>query len=290
MGLDVLQSTGLAAFCTALYIIALSFAFQQGVTLVRPPAGFALAAMLIMGYRIWPALAIGSLLAHQIILPESDSRGAIAGLVLADTLEAVIGVYLLRHVLNFHLGINEVRDVLRLFFAAIVSTMVGAAIVTVNYRIWNVHRPDELLQTFIGWWLGGTVSHVSLAPVLLVWYANRPRWPREGKRAIELVVLVTCLLVACEIAFGRWFPFVAPGHPLAFLPFPIVMWAALRFGPVGASLSSAVATFVRDRRGCSGTRYSTFRRYGIRSARDSLRVCDGHYSDGVGHGRRRGGT
>ncbi|MCA9265757.1 MAG: MASE1 domain-containing protein, partial [Planctomycetales bacterium] len=143
----------------------------------------------------------------------------------------------------FHGSLRRISDVVYLFIAAIVSTAAGAAIATLTHHLlWNSGITDAWHKSFVGWWFGGTVSDIALAPVLLVWHTHRPRWSGWTDSVAEILAVSICLGLSCEIAFGRWFPFITPGHPLAFLPFPFVMWAAVRFGLVGASLASFVST------------------------------------------------
>src|SRR5678815_3758825 len=64
-------------------------------TLVWPASGIALASLLLGGFRLWPAIAIGAFTANYLTgAPPLAAIGIAAG----NTAEALIGAYLLRKV------------------------------------------------------------------------------------------------------------------------------------------------------------------------------------------------
>jgi integral membrane sensor domain MASE1 len=101
--------------------LGLSFAFETpSVTAIWPPTGLALAALVLGGYRFWPGVAIGALLANSWT---GIPLVATIGITCGNTLEALAGAYLLRRVASFSATLERVRDVLALaIFAAVVST------------------------------------------------------------------------------------------------------------------------------------------------------------------------
>src|SRR5436189_3899959 len=85
------------AVVTAAYFGAakagLQFAFaNQSVTSIWPPTGLALAAVLIWGYRMWPAIAVGAFFAN---ITTAGPLPAVLGIATGNTLEALAGAYLL---------------------------------------------------------------------------------------------------------------------------------------------------------------------------------------------------
>src|SRR5262245_6364623 len=76
--------------------LGLSMAFvAEQVTAVWPPTGIALAALVLGGYRLWPGITLGAFLANAIA---GAPLGAAAGIALGNTLEALVGAWLLRRV------------------------------------------------------------------------------------------------------------------------------------------------------------------------------------------------
>ena len=58
---------------------------------VWPPAGIALAAMLLFGYRVWPAIFVGAFVVNLTTAGNVATSVAIAA---GNTLEAVVGAWL----------------------------------------------------------------------------------------------------------------------------------------------------------------------------------------------------
>src|SRR6185503_4868410 len=116
---------------TAVYFVAARLGFSlasmaEQVTTVWPPAGIALAAVLIFGYRVWPGILAGALLAN---LTASETVPVAAVIAVGNTLEALAGAWLLRRLVGFERPLERIRDVLGLVgLAAVASTMLSATI------------------------------------------------------------------------------------------------------------------------------------------------------------------
>src|SRR5919201_3810792 len=79
--------------------LGLSFAFETpSVTAIWPPTGLALAALVLGGYRFWPGVAIGAFLANSWT---GIPLAATIGITCGNTLEALVGAYLLRRLAKF---------------------------------------------------------------------------------------------------------------------------------------------------------------------------------------------
>src|SRR4030095_10036745 len=89
--------TALAYVASAKLGFTLAFVAEQ-VTIVWPPTGIALCAVLLLGYRIWPAIAIGAFVAN---ITTDASPIASLGIAVGNTLEAVVGAYFLQRFVGF---------------------------------------------------------------------------------------------------------------------------------------------------------------------------------------------
>jgi signal transduction histidine kinase/ActR/RegA family two-component response regulator len=209
---------------------------HQRVTLLWPPAGIALAAVLLGGGWVWPGIALASLLVSL-----STHTPPVAAMVIAagNTLAAVGGARLLRRA-GFRNRLERVRDVLALLalgvvVSPVISAVVGVAALNLAWRVPSA----RVLQSGLSWWLGDAMGILLVTPVLLTGLAPPfRRVPKE--RLLEAALLAVCLLGAGELTLSSWSanPLVHP--PLAFTLFPFLVWGALRFGPRGA----ASATFL----------------------------------------------
>jgi integral membrane sensor domain MASE1 len=223
---------GIAALAAAYYGAAklgLSFAFETAsVTAIWPPTGLALAALVLGGYRLWPGVAIGALLANS---GTGIPLAATIGITCGNTLEALAGAYLLRRVANFRPTLERVRDVLALVaLAAAVSTAISATIGVASLIATDEVAAGDFASVWRVWWLGDMGGDLLIAPVLLVavtW------WPftRAPGRAPEAIALAVATVGISALVFSR-------EANLAYLVFPLLIWAALRFWQPGATAAS----------------------------------------------------
>jgi serine phosphatase RsbU (regulator of sigma subunit) len=239
----ILTDIALVVIVAAAYFGAarfgLGFAFEQGnVTAVWAPTGIALAAVVLGGYRMGIAVAVGAFLANA----ETDvSLLTSAGIAAGDTLEALAGAYLLNRV-AFRAELERVRDVIALaVLGGVLSTMIAAAIGNLSLLADNAittHRFPALWRT---WWLGDLGGDLLAAPLVMslitsIRNARRGLQPLFTERhPVELVAMLAFVSATGLLVFSQ-------DRPTTYLFFPALIWAALRFGPLGASLASVLAT------------------------------------------------
>ena len=210
-------------------------------SLVWAPTGIALAAVLLAGGRIWPGVFIGALVANVIT---GAPVLAAAGIAAGNTLEAVVGAYALRRVPGFRLELDSLRDVFALIvLAALLSTMISATIGVASLYFAGLTPQANVAVTWRTWWTGDAIGAILVAPLILVWAAP-PRTPLLSRRLGEAAILVLGLLVASLIVLTlsvSW-----GGGPLshAYVFFPLLMWAAIRFGQRGAVTATVLVSAI----------------------------------------------
>jgi signal transduction histidine kinase len=129
--------------------------------------------------------------------------------------------------------LDGLRGVWRLFAAIAVGTAISAIVGPLALWAGNVISSGELPAVARTWWLGDAAGAVVVVPLALAWYRPPPRsWARG--RAVEAVVMLAAVAGLSEIAFRS-------ERPLAYIVFPALGWAGLRFGQRGATLAIAVA-------------------------------------------------
>src|SRR3954466_5644197 len=157
---------GLAAvyFGAAKFGLALAVVAEQ-VTVVWPPSGISLAAVVVFGPRVWPGIALGAFLANA---TTSAPMAAALGITVGNTLEALCGAWLLRRFVHFNPALHRLKDVLSLtFLAAGLSTMVSATIGVACLCLANVQPWASYAHLWWVWWLGDAASDLVVAPLSL---------------------------------------------------------------------------------------------------------------------------
>jgi PAS domain S-box-containing protein len=108
-----------------------------------------------------------------------------------------------------------------------------------------------------------------VAPLLLLWL-GRPRLHVDGRRFLEAVFMLACLVAIGEIVFGGWLPIRLRNHPFAFLCTPFLVWVAYR----GGQRATATATFVLSGLALLGT-LSGFGPFALGTPNESVLVLQG---------------
>ena len=209
------------------------------VRLLWPPTGAALAALLLLGTRVWPGIALGSFLLNLLSL----DRPPLAALAVAaaTTIGVLCGYRLMRRV-GFRLELDRMRDLAALIvFGAVVGMTVATSLRVGALVLADLEQPANYWARWLLDWISSCISVLTLTPVFLL--LPRIRWPRGLRplRALEAVAAPTAafliMLVATRVTIE-----------LLFLAFPVLIWAALRFRLAGAapcvvivSLMAAVA-------------------------------------------------
>jgi PAS domain S-box-containing protein len=223
----------------AVYVGAAKLGIESSVahgviTPVWAPTGIALAALVLFGLRLWPAVALGAFIANAI---SGASLGEAAVISVGNTLEAVVGTVLLRRV-GFRPQMDRVRDVLALvFLAAVVSTTVSATNGVTALWISGDVPGSSFASEWLLWWIGDAMGALIVAPLLLVWATTGPMSINRAK-VLEALVLGALLVGVSSLVFlgGLWrYPHVL---------FPLLVWAPLRFRQPGAVTSSFIVAAI----------------------------------------------
>jgi serine phosphatase RsbU (regulator of sigma subunit)/integral membrane sensor domain MASE1/anti-sigma regulatory factor (Ser/Thr protein kinase) len=204
------------------------------VTPLWPPTGIAVAAFLILGRSMWPAVAVA---AFAINLP--ISAGILAALATAagNTAAPLVAVLLLHHV-GFRRQLDTQRDALAIVFLAalasmLLSALVGAGTLVVSGEILT----SELPTAFAVWWTGDAMGVLVVAPFLLSipLFWEQPRWTASRWLEAGAILVVT---TATSI-------FAATSHlTILFLVLPVVGWASWRLQLRGAAPAALIASLV----------------------------------------------
>ena len=229
--LPATRSTRFVALAVAYFVAAkfgLAFAFvNASATAIWPPTGITLAAFLVLGYDVWPAILAGAFLAN---LTTQGSLATSLGIGIGNTLEGLIGAYLVNRFASGRLFVAGTRDIFVFAgLAAIVSTAVSASVGVTSLTLDGFARWKDFGPIWLTWWLGDAAGDLIVAPMLILWSAApRLRW--QGQWRLEAGALVFGLVVVACIVYGGLIPADGGRLPLEFLCTPFLFWAAFRLG------------------------------------------------------------
>src|ERR1051325_10371175 len=203
---------------------------------VWPGAGIALAAMLVLGYRVWPAIFIGAFLVNVTTAGDVATSLAIAT---GNMLEALAGAWL---VIRFAQGKNFCErpvDVFKFAVVAATSTVISASFGVTSLAVAGFADWTHYSAIWVTWWLGDLTGDLVFTPFVVLWTVGLQRaWTK--KEAIEVGVLFLLLVLLSSIVFGGWLQISSRNYPITFVCGPIVIWTAFRFRP----LETATGIFI----------------------------------------------
>jgi diguanylate cyclase (GGDEF)-like protein len=196
-------------------------------TAVWPPSGFALAALLLVGLPVWPAVWAGAVFVHftatgspvtAIALGSGNLLGAVAAAVLID---------------RFASGAHVFRSADRIFrFVAIsaFATMLSASAGGATLQMLQPSQGFDAAYVWMTMWLGDFTGILVVTPLVVLWAltpVRMPHWPE----LLEGAALVALMVAVGLVVFAGLFPSDIKTYPLEFLCVPFFLWAAFRFGP-----------------------------------------------------------
>ncbi len=194
------------------------------------PVGVAISFLYLGGIGLWPGVLVGDLLVNDYsALP----IGSAVGQTFGNLLEVGVATLLMRRLIGPRAPLASVRSLARMVAAIACGATVSATVGALSLRLGAVIGTGALPDVWRTWWLGDFAGALVVIPVALAWYRPLPRsWATS--RAIEGTLMVAAVCATSELAFHS-------NEPLAYLVFPTLYWAGLRFGERGATLAVTIA-------------------------------------------------
>jgi len=227
------ETLALLAGLTLIYVAAGKLALRvayldPSASAVWPSTGIALAALLLFGRSLWPAIFVGAFLVN---LTTAGNVATSLGIAAGNALEAIAGAWLVERYAGGRRAFHRLPDFLKFaVLSGLVATAISPALGITSLCLGGFTRWSEYGPVWLTWWLGDLGGALIVAPPLILWLSNpRPGWSR--RRGIEAAAVVLALCLVGEMEF---LGYLLPGfsrYPLSFLCLPPLLWMAFRFGP-----------------------------------------------------------
>lgn len=213
-----------------------------------PEAGLAIAALVVMGEEVWLGVTLASFFAA---LSWGFSWSVACGLALGCTGQALLGTKLLRkwQVDPFFKRRRDVGGFLGVVItASLVSPTIGIATFYLGGQLDNA---DFSLKWWT-WFLSNGLGILVVTPVLLTWFSS---WRKEKGNSIQeklqqtdsysqtlAPIWLILLFVISALVFWSKINQTLANYPLEYLPFPLLLWAAVQFGQRWTVLGNLVVS------------------------------------------------
>jgi len=221
--------------------LGLRFAYiNSSVTTIWPPAGIALAAFVLYGYRVWPAILGAAFLANF------TTTGAVLpsiGIAVGNTVEGLLAAYLVNRFARGGRVFDRVRDILRFtLLAALVSTTVAASIGVASLALGGLVSWVDAPRVALTWWLGDAVGDIVVAPALILWIGVKPAPSWSRRQTVEAIALAVITTLVAFALFGGVFP--SRHYPLTVVLWPVMIWVAFRFSPRESATAMLIVSVI----------------------------------------------
>jgi PAS domain S-box-containing protein len=205
--------------------LSLLLAIPPGyATAVWPPAGIALAAVLMYGNALWPGILVGAALVNFTV---NSSVLTAATIGIGNTVEALLAATIIRHYIGVPWRFERGEDVATFLAAAILGGAFAATVSLVPIAYVHTLPARELFWNWLTWWLGDAIGIVLITPLILSW-RRRGSVDWTPERIVEGACLAVLIAAAAYTVF-RTVPGSQIYHELKFLIVPLAIWTAFRF-------------------------------------------------------------
>jgi len=231
-------AVALAYFCFAKLGLTLA-SINPSATPIWPPSGIALAAVLLGGFRVWPAILIGAFAANATTAGTPETSAVIA---VGNTLEALLGGFLIG---RWSGGADTFATPARIAKFAVISvgpaTILSASIGVATLCYSGLAAWQNALPVWVTWWLGDATGALVVTPAIVLWAQTGDASFTRRRLASMLAVLCGTLAVGV-VAFSPLLPRSEYSSPLGFLVILPLVWTALRCGPRDTATVSLILT------------------------------------------------
>lgn len=203
--------------------LGLSLAFlNASATAVWPPTGIALAAFLLFGRRVWPAIFVGAFFVN---LTTQGNIATSLGIAIGNTLEGFVAAYLITRFAHGKDAFDHVIDVSKFTGSVLLAAMVSAIIGVVTLFLGGYVRLQDFWMVWFTWCFGDIGGGLIIAPVILLYSTHKIHFSFHINisRIAEFLLFFFLIISTSLSIFSGNFPY-------DYFIYPILVWGAFRFG------------------------------------------------------------
>jgi PAS domain S-box-containing protein len=247
-----------AAYLAGFSIIAASYigltesgllvpSINPATTPLWPPTGFALALVLLGGYRTWPAILAGPFFPYLMAGQSLFECGSVA---IGSLLGALSGTWLIIRYSNGRQTFDTPSGVAKFALISFApTTMISSIIVLTGFFITNRLNSSDAAVVWSTWWLADAAATVVIAPVIVLWamtpLRRSSRWNLWESVAVFVLVAIIGLvayspLIGSNLISDDLDVQLPQRSLLGFLVLLPLMWAGMRGNRCGVATAALI--------------------------------------------------
>ncbi len=200
------------SWATAYFVsgkIGLLFALPPGfATIIWPPSGIAVAGMIMVGYRLWPAIFLGSFLINVSVASSLTWTSVIVacGTGVGATFQAVAALWLIRLAVDIDRPLHRVRDiVVFLILIGPISCLINATWSVSFLSLAGIISLTDYAHTWAAWWFGDVYGVVNITLLTLAVAPRRFQRIVEPRPVVMLpIVFALIVTMVLFVMVHRW--------------------------------------------------------------------------------------
>jgi PAS domain S-box-containing protein len=190
-------------------------------TIIWPPSGIAIGALLLFGADLWPGVLLGSLVLNGLVGHAWTVTGHVwtltgglalvptliaAGIATGSTLQALAVRLLIQRWMRLPVELTNTRDVAFLLtLCGPIGCLIAATCGVATLAAAGALPPDKILHNWLTWWGGDLFGVCVFLPLMLLFPGapTRLRWKGEGLGGLPVAGLLI-LLLSLGVTFYAW--------------------------------------------------------------------------------------
>ncbi|MDZ8189140.1 MAG: MASE1 domain-containing protein [Nostoc sp. ChiSLP02] len=223
--------------------ISVSMSFENGSAAIWPSAGLFLASFLLLGYRIWPVLLLGDIIAEYVHLYPNDLLAS-SLISVWDTIDPLVASFLIYRFIGRRNILGRSEDAFRFLVLLVPTPVIGTTLAVTTLCLRHISPWTAYGEVWRSWFTALIGGALVVTPALLTWLTKVEKQRLNKEKIIELTLLLLFLIAINRIVFWQ-------GYPVEYAIVPLLIWAAFRFGQRESTLLvvvvSAIAVFATAR-------------------------------------------
>ena len=210
-------------------------AINPAATPLWPPTGFALALVLLGGYRVWPGILVGSVSPY---LMAGGSLLEFGSVGIGTLLAAFAGTWLIGRWSNGHQTFDTPSGIAKFAIISFApTTMISSTIAMAGFVLADKLSFSDSVATWLTWWLADAAGTLVIAPVVVLWaimpLRGSSKWNLLESIAVSAVVSIIGIvayspLIGSDLISNDLNVLLPYRSLLGFLVLLPLMWAGLR--------------------------------------------------------------
>src|SRR5262245_12351624 len=224
---------GLTYFVLAKIGLALAL-IHPSASPIWPPTGFALAAIVLWGYRAWPAIFLAAMMANA---TTNGSMSTAISIATGNSLEALVGAAVINVWSNGRDTFSTPNTVAKFAVICVVlATPISATVGITTLVIAGYAEWANFANIWLTWWVGDMIGALVVTPLVVLCALSDAR----AFRRTELTKSAAVISLAVAVGFIAFNPLFKHSDTLGFLAVLPLLWAALRRGPRDTAIASLI--------------------------------------------------